>query len=69
MFWRLGIRLGFNWKIPALQFTISAVILRWFAIGPYQIIAGYEAFKDADFLRIDPALRLAIIKMRLSGGG
>ena len=28
----------------------------------YQIAAGYEDYNDADFLRIDPALRLALDK-------
>ena len=31
----------------------------------YQISAGYEDRNDADFLRIDPALRLALGKDRL----
>ena len=34
----------------------------------YQIAAGYEDCNDADFLRIDPALRLAIGKARLLMG-
>ncbi len=33
----------------------------------YQIAAGYEDCNDADFLRIDPALRLAIGKDHKSG--
>ncbi len=35
----------------------------------YQIAAGYEDCKDADFLRIDPALRLAIGKDHKTGAG
>jgi hypothetical protein len=30
--------------------------------GFYQMAAGYEDFNDADFLRVDPALRLALGK-------
>ena len=33
----------------------------------YQITAGYEDCNDADFLRIDPALRLAIGKDHTAG--
>ena len=33
----------------------------------YQIAAGYEDCNDADFLRIDPALMLAIGKDHLTG--
>ncbi len=33
----------------------------------YQIAAGYEDCNDADFLRIDPALRLAIGKDHRAG--
>ena len=35
----------------------------------YQIAAGYEDCNDADFLRIDPALRLAIGKGEKAGAG
>jgi hypothetical protein len=35
----------------------------------YQIAAGYEDCNDADFLRIDPALRLAIGKGKEAGAG
>jgi hypothetical protein len=35
----------------------------------YQITAGYEDCNDADFLRIDPALRLAIGKGDEAGAG
>ncbi len=35
----------------------------------YQIAAGYENCNDADFLRIDPALRLAIGKCDEAGAG
>ncbi len=35
----------------------------------YQIAAGYEDCNDADFLRIDPALRLAIGKGSETGAG
>jgi Transposase DDE domain group 1 len=35
----------------------------------YQIAAGYEDCNDADFLRIDPALRLAIGKGHDAGAG
>jgi hypothetical protein len=35
----------------------------------YQIAAGYEDCNDADFLRIDPALRLAIGKGDEAGAG
>jgi len=35
----------------------------------YQIAAGYEDCNDADFLRIDPALRLAIGKGDKAGAG
>jgi hypothetical protein len=35
----------------------------------YQIAAGYEDCNDADFLRIDPALRLAIGKDHKAGAG
>lgn len=35
----------------------------------YQIAAGYEDCNDADFLRIDPALRLAIGKRDEAGAG
>src|SRR5208337_625307 len=35
----------------------------------YQIAAGYEDCNDADFLRIDPALRLAIGKGNEAGAG
>jgi hypothetical protein len=35
----------------------------------YQIAAGYEDCNDADFLRIDPALRLAIGKDHKVGAG
>ncbi len=35
----------------------------------YQIAAGYEDCNDADFLRIDPALRLAIGKEDKAGAG
>ena len=35
----------------------------------YQIAAGYEDCNDADFLRIDPALRLAIAKSNEAGAG
>ena len=35
----------------------------------YQIAAGYEDCNDADFLRIDPALRLAIGKDQQVGAG
>jgi len=35
----------------------------------YQIAAGYEDCNDADFLRIDPALRLAIGKDNEAGAG
>ncbi|MBM3299630.1 MAG: transposase, partial [Deltaproteobacteria bacterium] len=35
----------------------------------YQIAAGYEGFNDADLLRIDPALRLAIRKGDEAGAG
>lgn len=35
----------------------------------YQIAAGYEDYNDADFLRIDPALRLAIGKGDETGAG
>ena len=34
----------------------------------YQIAAGYEDCNDADFLRIDPALRLALGKDHQAGG-
>jgi len=37
--------------------------------GGYQIVAGYEDCNDADFLRIDPALRLAIGKDHKAGAG
>ena len=33
----------------------------------YQIAAGYEDCNDADFLRIDPALRLALGKDHRAG--
>ena len=33
----------------------------------YQIVAGYEDCNDADFLLIDPALRLALVKIIASG--
>ena len=33
----------------------------------YQIAAGYEDCNDADYLRIDPALRLAIDKDHETG--
>jgi hypothetical protein len=35
----------------------------------YQIAAGYEDCNDADFLRIDPALRLALGKDHQTGAG
>jgi hypothetical protein len=35
----------------------------------YQIAAGYEDCNDADFLRIDPALRLALGKEQQAGAG
>ncbi len=35
----------------------------------YQMAVGYEDFNDADFLRIDPALRLAIGKGNEAGAG
>ena len=35
----------------------------------YQVAAGYEDCNDADFLRIDPALRLAIGKSDEAGAG
>ncbi len=35
----------------------------------YQIAAGYEDCNDADFLRIDPALRLAVGKEHDAGAG
>jgi hypothetical protein len=35
----------------------------------YQMAAGYEDCNDADFLRIDPALRLAIGKDNEAGAG
>jgi hypothetical protein len=35
----------------------------------YQMAAGYEDCNDADFLRIDPALRLAIGKGNDAGAG
>jgi hypothetical protein len=35
----------------------------------YQIAAGYEDCNDADFLRVDPALRLALGKDHLAGAG
>ncbi len=35
----------------------------------YQIAAGYEDCNDADFLRIDPALRLALGKDHQAGAG
>jgi len=35
----------------------------------YQMAAGYEDCNDADFLRIDPALRLAISKGDEAGAG
>ena len=35
----------------------------------YQIAAGYEDCNDADFLRIDPALRLALGKNHQAGAG
>jgi hypothetical protein len=35
----------------------------------YQIAAGYEDCNDADFLRIDPALRLALGKDYQAGAG
>ena len=35
----------------------------------YQIAAGYEDCNDADFVRIDPALRLAIGKSNEAGAG
>lgn len=35
----------------------------------YQIAAGYEDCNDADFLRIDPALRLALGKDHTPGAG
>jgi hypothetical protein len=35
----------------------------------YQIAAGYEDCHNADFLRIDPALRLAIGKGDEAGAG
>jgi hypothetical protein len=35
----------------------------------YQIAAGYEDCNDADYLRIDPALRLAIGKDHQAGAG
>jgi hypothetical protein len=35
----------------------------------YQIGAGYEDCNDADFLRIDPALRLALGKDHQAGAG
>jgi hypothetical protein len=35
----------------------------------YQIAAGYEDCNDADLLRIDPALRLAIGKRQDAGAG
>jgi hypothetical protein len=35
----------------------------------YQIAAGYEDCNDTDFLRIDPALRLAIGKGNKAGAG
>jgi hypothetical protein len=35
----------------------------------YQIAAGYEDCNDADYLRIDPALRLAIGKEDEAGAG
>ncbi len=35
----------------------------------YQIAAGYEDCNDADFMRIDPALRLAICKDDEAGAG
>ena len=35
----------------------------------YQIAAGYEDCNDADFLRIDPALRLALGKDQQAGAG
>jgi hypothetical protein len=35
----------------------------------YQIAAGYENCKDADFLRLDPSLRLAIGKGDEAGAG
>ena len=35
----------------------------------YQIAAGYEDCNDADFLRVDPALRLALDKGKKLGAG
>jgi hypothetical protein len=35
----------------------------------YQIAAGYEDCNDADFLRFDPALRLALGKDQQAGAG
>ena len=35
----------------------------------YQVAAGYEDCNDADHLRVDPALRLALGKEHESGAG
>jgi hypothetical protein len=35
----------------------------------YQVAAGYEYCNDADYLRLDPALRLALWKDHESGAG
>ena len=35
----------------------------------YQIAASYEDCNDADYLRIDPALRLALGKVHQAGAG
>jgi len=48
--WRL---LTYSYKTSLVQMVRQRV---------YQIAAGYEDCNDADFLRIDPALRLALGK-------
>jgi len=67
-------RFGISGPISELEDTRSWVHskhtqLQMVRQRAYQIAAGYEGCNDADFLRIDPALRLAIGKDDEAGAG